>query len=317
MKLSGRHMVSPQSLLLLAACLTCEGFKFQGASLNDKITVSDMEGAANVAQIAYQQGHISTNTWKAMRNVSCFLEAARSSGLDWTESEAQKHIIFTANGLTSKLQSNSSAVAVRGKGISMEMAIDANNRENDKGDLQGAAFEATASIVTNWVLTGKPPSTEDLTNAAMGVAIMAIGMANPLLGAVTGMAWSFVSSVLFPNKKSPMQTLAEQLKKEVGIMIEQSQVQAAIEDAGTDLHAVLDELEWMPDLLGGVYDGKEYAVKEKEALSDDQKRLLLTYNIMIQHDLAKIAYKIQQSAGLILLAPVFGVFFLLPSDHIM
>ena len=114
-----------------------------------------------------------------------------------------------------------------------------------------------------------------------------------------------------------MEQMYEKIMNEVGIMLEQSQVEEAIGDASTDLQAVLDELEWMPDMLGGVYDGKEYAVTEKEEISEDQARILLTYNIMIQHDLAKMAYKIQKSAGLILLAPVFGVFFLLPSDHIM
>eukprot|EP00435_Cladocopium_sp_Y103_P047648 s332_g14.t1 len=51
----------------------------------------------------------------------------------------------------------------------------------------------------------------------------------------------------------------------------------------------MDELQWMPNMLGGVGD-------EARSPSENQTRLLLTYNIMIQHDIAKMSYKIQNSA---------------------
>ena len=47
----------------------------------------------------------------------------------------------------------------------------------------------------------------------------------------------------------------------------------------------------MPAMLGGVK-------TEAHEPSDDQARILLTYNIMIQHDLAKMSYKIQNSNSL-------------------
>lgn len=297
MKLSGRHTLSPQSLLLVAACVTCDAFKPHGLSFHEKVFVSDMEGAASVAQFAYQQQQISTNTWKALSNVSCFMEAARSAGLAWTESDAQDHLVLTANGLKSQLAKSASG----GPGKAPTYAGMSGMIDDDtKDDLVGEAAGATLTMVTSWIQTGEPPSVEEIATAAAGLAITAIGMFNPLLGAVAGMAFSLVSGLLWPQdpNDTPMNRMYRQIMDEVGIAIDSSQAQQAIGDIKLELQAVMDELQWMPDMLGGVN-------KEAKPPSEDQARILLTYNIMIQHDLAKMSYKIQNSTSLMLLARFF------------
>ena len=297
MKLMGRHTLSPQSLLLVAACVTCDAFKPHGALFHEKFSVSDMESAANVAHFAYQQKQISTNTWKALSNVTCFLEAARSAGLAWTESDAQHHVVLTANGLKSRLDGKS-ASGKPGKAPKYD-SIEKYDADSNKDDLVGEAAGATVGLVNSWITTGKPPSAKDITAAAAGIAITAIGMFNPLLGAVAGMAFSLISGLIWPaEKESPMEKMYKKIMEEVGIAIDSSQAQAAISDIKLELAAVMDELQWMPDMLGGVG-------SEAKTPSEDQARILLTYNIMIQHDLAKMSYKIQNSAGLMLSVLVF------------
>eukprot|EP00435_Cladocopium_sp_Y103_P050666 s332_g15.t1 len=271
MKLSGRHLLSPLSLLLVAACVTCDAFKLHGASLDGIFFVSDMEGAANVAQLAYQQKKISKNTWKALSNVSCFMEAARSAGLAWTESDAHHHIVLTANGLKSRLEARrsvSGAVAlvrdpdtplIEGRtdydgATQMKNLIAENELKNDKWDLAATAFESTASLVITCVKLGKPPSFQDIASAAAGIAIAAIGIYNPLLGAVAGMAFSVISGILWPQdpNQTPEAKLYRKIMEDVGISIEHSQVKEAIGNAKAELEAVMDELQWMPNMLGGV-----------------------------------------------------------------
>ena len=301
MKLSGRHTLSPQSLLLVAACVTCDAFKLHGDLLYEKLSVSDMEGAANVAHFAYQQKQISTNTWKALSNVTCFLEAARSAGLAWTESDAQNHIVLTANGLKSRLDGKSASSEDDDPSTptyaGVQDMIDKHDTTAGREDLGGEVLGATLTLATTWIQTGQPPSAQQVTQAVGGIAIAAIGMFNPLLGAACGMAFSLISGLLFPEdpNDSPMNRMYRQIMEEVGIAIDSSHAQAAISDIKLELAAVMDELQWMPDMLGGVGE-------EAKTPSEDQARILLTYNIMIQHDLAKMTYKIQNSAGLMLLA---------------
>ena len=165
--------------------------------------------------------------------------------------------------------------------------------EDDKGDLQGEAFTATAGLVVSWVQTGKPPSFQDVAQIGIGLATTVLGMMNPVLGAVAGMAFSLIGGILFPEDpdESPMAQMYKKIMEDVGIAIENSQVVEAIGDAQIELQAVMDELQWMPAMLGGVK-------AEAHEPSDDQARILLTYNIMIQHDLAKMSYKIQNSTSL-------------------
>ena len=169
--------------------------------------------------------------------------------------------------------------------------------EDDKVDLQDEALAATTTVLVS-LLQGEPPSVQGLVELGMGIAITAIGMANPLLGAVAGMAWSLIGGILFPEdpEDSPMNRMYRKIMKEVGIALEQKQMETEIGDASTDLQAVMEELQWMPAMLGGL---------KAEGPTPDQKRILLTYNIMIQHDIAKISARIQSSAGLMFFAPVF------------
>ena len=259
----------------------------------------DMEGASNVAQIAYQQQLISKNTWKAFSNVSSFLEAAHSAGLDWTHSDAQKHLVLTAHGLkkslkhneVSLLSTNSTAGGPRlGAALSSAKtsAYDALG-EDGVDDLQGEFVTATLGLLSNWATTGEPPSVQSIVTVVADMAIMAIGMYNPLLGAVAGMAYSMISALMWPEKEQddPMAKLYKKVMEQMGIAISQGQMQVEVRNAEAELGAVLDELQWMPTLLGG---------SDPSGPSDDQIKILLTYNIMMQHDIAKIAYKIQTSA---------------------
>eukprot|EP00435_Cladocopium_sp_Y103_P015440 s209_g3.t1 len=294
MKLSGSHMLS---LLLVAACVSCNAFKLQGASSDGTFSAS-MQSAANVAELAYQQQKISTNTWKTLSNVSCFLEAARSAGLAWTESDAQNHIVLTAKGLKSELLEldahSASGLRVRvgkGKKKSYPGLLDA----DDKADFQEEAIMATAQLVTSWILTGKPPSFQDFLSMGVGLGVTVLTMVNPVLGAVAGMTFSLISGLLWPPNpnETPEAKLYKQIMEDVGIAIEQSQAQEAIGNARADLEAVMDELQWMPQMLGGVV---QEGIEPTEETTEEQRKLLLTYNIMIQHDIAKMSYKIQNSA---------------------
>lgn len=285
MKLLGRPTLSHQLLLLVAAFVTCDAFKL-GESFHEKFSVSTMEGAAHVAQLAYQEKMISTNTWKALSNVTCFLEAAHSAGLTWTESDAENHIVLTANGLKSQLGAKSASA-----GIGQVTNMGVEFLKDNKDDLVDESLGITTDLVTSWFESGQPPSFEDTVNAAAGLAITAIGMYNPLLGAVAGIAFTLISGILFPGEQeSEMEQWYKKIMKEVGIAIDTSHVKAQISDLTLELEAVMDELEWLPGLLGGAC-----PLEEAHKPPADQARTLLTYNIMIQHDLAKLSYKIQNS----------------------
>jgi len=246
-----------------------------------------MEGAAHVAQLAYQENKISTNTWKALSNVTCFLEAAHSAGLTWTESDAENHIVLTANGLKSQLGAKSASARGIGKISSMGVEF----LKDNKDDLVDESLGVTTDLVTSWFESGEPPSFQEGVEAAAGLAITAIGMYNPLLGAVAGIAFTMISGILFPGEQeSEMEKWYKKIMEEVGVAIDTSHVKAQISDLTLDLEAVMEELEWLPGLLGGAC-----PLEEAHKPPADQARTLLTYNIMIQHDLAKLSYKIQNS----------------------
>lgn len=276
---------------LWLATPSVEGFKLQALA---NLSVMDMEGAAHVAQVAYENQLISSNVQKALSNVSSFLEAAHSAGLHWTNADAEMHIRLTAHGLKKSialLESDAPRLAgsfmANGKkhydGLSNMLD------EDDKADLQDEALGATVSLLTSWAATGQPPTVQNIAELGFGLATMAIGMFNPLLGAVAGMAFSLIGGLIFPEEESPMEKMYKQIMEEVGVAIKTAQIQGEVENAKSELGAVMDELQWMPPMLGGV------GTTQSEP-SPDQARTLLTYNIMIQHDIAKMAFKIQNSA---------------------
>ena len=105
MKRSGScvpRMAATLSLLVVYLTST-EALKVHGESSD--MLMTGMEGVSHVADAAYEQQLISPNTWKALNNVTSFLEAAHSAGLDWTHSDAQRHIVSTANGLKKSMVS--------------------------------------------------------------------------------------------------------------------------------------------------------------------------------------------------------------------
>ena len=282
--------------LVLAACFaSSEAFKMQGEADVVKLFVKEMDGAgaAHVAQVAYQQKLISANTWKAF-NVSSFLEAAQSAGLNWTVSHAQEHLVLTAVGLKKSMESgelHSKAPTLRASfgGQASFDGLGEMLADEDKQDFGVEAFGATLGLLTGWVRSGQPPSVQDITTMGFDLFTTAIGMYNPLLGAVAGMAFGLIGQILFPEdeNESPMAKMYKKIMEEVGAAITAAQMKEEVGDAKAELAAVMDELSWMPGILGG-----------GSAPTLDQERILLTYNIMIQHDIAKIAFKIQNSASL-------------------
>eukprot|EP00438_Fugacium_kawagutii_P006129 Skav215475 [mRNA] locus=scaffold4792:36423:44966:+ [translate_table: standard] len=287
----------PLLVLLAASFAPSEAFKVHGEESHvAKISVQDMEGATSVAQVAYQQQLISANTWKAFSNASSFLEAAHSAGLDWTHSDARNHLVLTAVGLKKSMESGE--LHARRPSLRSSLGSKANfdglgkmMEDEDVQDFGGEVFGATLGLLVGWAQSGKPPSVEDIAKVGFDMATMAIGMFNPLLGAVAGMAFSIISSILFPEdeNESPMAKMYKKIMEEVGSAITKQAMKTEVGNAQGELGAVMDELQWMPGLLGG-------GTGQVKKPSDDQARVLLTYNIMIQHDIAKIAFKIQNSA---------------------
>lgn len=166
--------------------------------------------------------------------------------------------------------------------------------KDDKADLQGEAFGATVNLLSSWAMTGKPPSVAEIATASFGIATMAIGMFNPVLGAVAGMVFSLIGGALFPdNEDPPMVKMYKQIMEEVGTMMSSAQMEEEVADHKAELGAVMDELQWMPAMLGGTSTIDE---AKKGKFPEDAERTLLTYNIMIQHDIAKTSYKIQTSS---------------------
>lgn len=158
------------------------------------------------------------------------------------------------------------------------------------------AVTATGELAATWILDGKPPSKDEWFGLTSGLVVGAIGLYNPVLGAVAGIAFSFFGSLLGFGGEDPNQVLYEKIMKEVGAMVEKSHMLAQVGNAEADLAALLDELQWMPAMLGGICDAQTCDAKKAIAEpTKDMARTLLVYDLMIQHDLAKMSYKIRHN----------------------
>lgn len=159
------------------------------------------------------------------------------------------------------------------------------------------AVTATGELAATWILTGEPPSKDAWFALTSTLVVGAIGLYNPVLGAVAGIAFSFFGSLLGFGGSDPNQVLYEKIMKEVGAMVKHEQMLAQVENAQADLAGLFDELQWMPAMLGGICDG-ETTCDAKKAMAEptkDQARTLLVYDLMIQHDLAKMSHKIRHN----------------------
>lgn len=252
---------------------------------------STLTSATEVVQQAYEKKLISTNVRKALNNASLLLEAAHSAGLPWSMSDAHHVILDSTAAFEQSLALRKDEPEETYEGTS-RFELD----DGDKQDYMAEAVTATGELAATWILDGKPPSKDEWFGLTSGLVVGAIGLYNPVLGAVAGIAFSFFGSLLGFGGEDPNQVLYEKIMKEVGAMVEKSHMLAQVGNAEADLAALLDELQWMPAMLGGICDAQTCDAKKAIAEpTKDMARTLLVYDLMIQHDLAKMSYKIRHN----------------------
>jgi len=153
----------------------------------------------------------------------------------------------------------------------------------------GFAVGMTATLLGSWA-SGKEPTWADALNTAGGLISATIGIANPVLGMVATVAFGFLGGLLGGGQDNQMEEFYKQIMKEVKGMITKSQMITEVGNRITDLQSLVEELNWVPAMLGGIKDEGN-----AHELTSQEQNMLLMYDIMLQHDIAKTSYRIRTS----------------------
>lgn len=123
---------------------------------------------------------------------------------------------------------------------------------------------------------------------ASDLFITGLSMAFPVGGALAGMLAGFIVDKLFPAKKQPdpYKKLADSILQQAADMIDASVMREAIGDHKLELLAIQEQLAWVPSML--MQEG------ENGGPTDHEKTAMLSFNLMLQHDLGKISVKIRE-----------------------
>eukprot|EP00438_Fugacium_kawagutii_P034196 Skav233194 [mRNA] locus=scaffold24:362821:365349:- [translate_table: standard] len=291
-----------------------------------------MAMAAEVAEVAYQQGRISPNVRRALSNATYYHEAVLDAGLPWSLLQTQQHINQTALALSSSLQllsSNTSVIAEHAKehfvwlgfaneskherfgariwNTEMEQFLKA---ATEKSNLVDAMANAVAEDYSSGM------GVKDYTSHFLGAATAIIGLTMPVTSAVGGIVAFFVLDMLDEFGvfgKGDGEVLYEKIMKEMGAYVDKSIVMANVNYIRSNLESLAEELTWMPSMLGG-WGAKAFeivmasllqqagvAANEAEAknkvknIPDAEKHSMLMFLITCQHDAAKISYAIRNN----------------------
>eukprot|EP00930_Biecheleria_cincta_P089903 TRINITY_DN7923_c0_g1_i5.p1 TRINITY_DN7923_c0_g1~~TRINITY_DN7923_c0_g1_i5.p1 ORF type:complete len:614 (-),score=105.44 TRINITY_DN7923_c0_g1_i5:281-2122(-) len=142
-----------------------------------------------------------------------------------------------------------------------------------EAELLGAASEGVASLALCAVSGCSSAEMIDIAvNTAVGMAVTALGMINPVLGVVATMASTFFMG-LFGGSSSqddPMQALYDVIIAQVESMIQTALIQSKLDTVSDEIDAIAEELLWVPDLIA-------------TANSSDVE---MSYLLTVQHSLA-------------------------------
>eukprot|EP00438_Fugacium_kawagutii_P034201 Skav233199 [mRNA] locus=scaffold24:425596:427817:- [translate_table: standard] len=213
--------------------------------------------AAQVAEVAYQQGRISPNVRRALSNATYYHEAVLDAGLPWSFLQTQQHIHRTARGL---LSSNTSMHAKHAQehSESKRGRFGAGLFDNEMQQFFDAAKNKSNLVDSMADTVAKDYSSSmgasDYIGHFLGGAAVVIGITNPIAAGVGAVVAFFVLDLLGDFGlfgPSNDQVLYEKMMKEMGAYVDKSIVMANVNYLRSDLESLAEELTWMPSLLGG------------------------------------------------------------------
>jgi len=253
-------------------------------------TQASTQLAAAIGQEAFAKGFISKGVRRAMTNTSLLLAAAQSAGLAWSYQDASEHVRLLSSELQGALlqvESGQTPQTVPREQMVDEVDDSKNWADDKKTKLKEGAVEGLLSgteLVIGWMMTGQPPKWTDVANVIAEVAIGALSSVNPVLGFVSSVVWGFISSLFGSDDPNPFQELYDKIMEEVKDLITKSEIQTQLGDLQAEMTVISDELEWVPAML---------KTSSATTFGSGPSRTLLTYDLILQHDLAKISYKIR------------------------